>query len=60
MTYQQLVDKAIDWMPIFFENEPFYFTDIDTDTDTVRFLADSFEYFVAFHDDGHTTWGRYA
>ena len=58
MTYQQLVDKAIDWMPVFFENEPFYFTDINTDTDTVQFLADSFEFYVTFLEGGATQWGR--
>lgn len=60
MTYEQLVNKAIDWMPVFFENEPFYFTDIDTNTDTVRFLADSYEYYIEFLEDGRTRWGRYS
>ena len=60
MAYDELVNKAIDWMPIFFENEPFYFTDIDTELNRVTFLADSYEYYVEFLEDGYTRWGRYS
>ena len=60
MTYDELVNKAIDWMPIFFENKPFYFTEVDTELDRVAFLADGYEFYVEFLEDGRPRWGRYS
>lgn len=60
MKYQELVDKTIDFVGVFFKGEAFSVLDIDVANRTAIVAIDSsqWRYEVTFNRDGTYIWGN--
>lgn len=58
MTISEMTDKTIDMVALFFEGQPFYIAEFDTEAMTTKAMVDGVYHRFQFNDDGSVTFGR--
>ena len=53
-----MTDKTIDMVALFFEGQPFYIAEFDTEAMTTKAMVDGVYHRFQFNDDGSVTFGR--